>query len=94
MFLPTCTLRKGFFCSSTHYPLPESTLTGIHFENVIHWRSWEAINTHYWTVFGWLTWYGEGSILFSKASGVIQGGAGSSADLGGSSKYSNENFEE
>ena len=30
----------------------------------------------------------------SKASGVIQGGAGSSADLGGSSKYSNENFED
>jgi hypothetical protein len=25
---------------------------------------------------------------------VIQGGAGSSADLGGSSKYSNENFED
>ena len=29
----------------------------------------------------------------AEASGVILGGAAASADLGGSSKYSNENFE-
>jgi hypothetical protein len=38
-----------------------------------------------------------GSALFFKgeeAAGVIPGGTAPSADLGGSSKYSNENFED
>ena len=33
-------------------------------------------------------------MLSVEAYGVIRGGAGTGADLGGSSKYSNENFED
>ena len=37
---------------------------------------------------------GRGGLCSDEALGVSLGGTASSADLGGSSKYSNENFED